>query len=547
MRKLFLFILIICPLASKAQVLTDVHPRGGLGREGVSVPNYFLQYLPIKASDFNAYTEDYTMCHIRYSDYEIQGLTSFGGLLSFHPLENNGKPQSIISTGFLYVEKFGERVLESDFRVRYTIDYDKNHFPNKLSQEFSRGRKNENEYNYGAFVINRNGKFTNKLNQTKSLEGATNASADILYERDAKSRVIKAIMQPRNIKGKIIFIYEYLPNSDYIKSIKSYDYEGKLIETIEFEFTAKYQIRKMHYVKNVANPNFPETVLKMFEYDEYGNIRKYTYEKAERMLKSKSTITFTNKYDGKGNLVSVDGVNRSTSINNNRESNHGNIIPQRTFEYDTNGNWIKMQQGDCVFIREIKYSSVVSVDSATRKNNTPTESTLKSVMIEKDGERLWGLVDNEGNEVIAPQYEFIYHFTDNMPVVQIDQKLGIINSQGEVIIPIQYDYVICFIDDLAAVKLNEKWGFFDKRGKQVVSFKYDDISMIEGEAGFALGGFSEGLAAVEQNGKWGFINKNGSEVIPFIYDSATSFRNGIATISLNGQKHTIDKSGKRTH
>lgn len=47
-----------------------------------------------------------------------------------------------------------------------------------------------------------------------------------------------------------------------------------------------------------------------------------------------------------------------------------------------------------------------------------------------------------------------------------------------------------------------------------------------------------------ENGKWGYINNAGKEIIPFIYDSATSFLNGYAVVSKNGDFILINTKGQ---
>lgn len=47
-----------------------------------------------------------------------------------------------------------------------------------------------------------------------------------------------------------------------------------------------------------------------------------------------------------------------------------------------------------------------------------------------------------------------------------------------------------------------------------------------------------------ENGKWGYINCAGDEIIPFIYDSATSFLNGYAVVSKDGDYLLINTKGQ---
>lgn len=134
----------------------------------------------------------------------------------------------------------------------------------------------------------------------------------------------------------------------------------------------------------------------------------------------------------------------------------------------------------------------------------------------------WGLIDINGKEVVAPQYD------------DIDGHLG--GHYG-------------FHEGLLGLKKGNKWGFITKTGKVAIPFVYDEIRP-----------FSEQLAGVRKGGKWGFINGANKTVIPFEFAddqvprmSVTSFgatyftfNNGTAQIADNADATPIcvDKLGK---
>lgn len=59
-----------------------------------------------------------------------------------------------------------------------------------------------------------------------------------------------------------------------------------------------------------------------------------------------------------------------------------------------------------------------------------------------------------------------------------------------------------------------------------------------------VGNFKEGLASVKLNGKWGFINTLGEVAIPLIYENVQEFRKGISVVIRNNKVEIIDKLGK---
>lgn len=82
-------------------------------------------------------------------------------------------------------------------------------------------------------------------------------------------------------------------------------------------------------------------------------------------------------------------------------------------------------------------------------------------------------------------------------------------------------------------KETKLWGYIDSDGG-CIDQKFDKAYH-----------FNEGLAAVIHHGKRGYINLNGDFIIDPIYDEdGTYFKDGIATVSLNGEEMKIDKVGK---
>ena len=112
--------------------------------------------------------------------------------------------------------------------------------------------------------------------------------------------------------------------------------------------------------------------------------------------------------------------------------------------------------------------------------------------------------------------------------VKINGKYGYINSKGEEIIPFVYDAVGRISDGRVAVCLNGKWGFVTLDNKVVIPFEYDEV-----------GKFGCGLANIKKGDKWGYINEQNELIIACKYDCCETFRNGKATVWLDGECSTI--------
>lgn len=119
---------------------------------------------------------------------------------------------------------------------------------------------------------------------------------------------------------------------------------------------------------------------------------------------------------------------------------------------------------------------------------TDKYATIKSIsegmapVMSKSGK--WGFVDNNGKEVIAPQYDDIsnkfatpYGFSQGLVGMKKNNKWGYITKAGTVAIPFIYDEIRPFSEGLAGVLKNGKWGFIDNTNKTIIAFKYSDSNI----------------------------------------------------------------------
>lgn len=206
--------------------------------------------------------------------------------------------------------------------------------------------------------------------------------------------------------------------------------------------------------------------------------------------------------------------------------------------------------------------------------------------IVQDGK--WGYMNKDGKEVIKPQYDCAWDFSEGLACVQVDLLRGYIDDNGQMVIKPQYFMARPFSEGLAAVCVDaEKWGGFfvfnfgsgkwvyiDKTGKVVVNPKEKITAvageMHEGEARVQfeahghlrhslmdnkgairkfvnrpVGRFSEGLAAWPDNkGPYGFMDHAGKLVIPYQYQEAGDFSEGLAPVMKDGKWSFIGKDGK---
>ncbi len=207
-----------------------------------------------------------------------------------------------------------------------------------------------------------------------------------------------------------------------------------------------------------------------------------------------------------------------------------------------------------------------------------------------------------GNVLIAPQYEQVYNYTDDLCVVQKGRALGIVNEKGVVTCTPQLQDLKEMLGPLATVVQSDttdemsmllsiidggavKAGLINRKGEFVVPCKYDDVfddapngyyypfvrdkryasDSIIGDLPVVIGQYGiidttgkiltepmfdqlpvygDGMFRISINGKYGYADKNGHVVIPPQWDFAVAFNEGKAVVSVNSNSSIIDKTGK---
>ncbi len=179
----------------------------------------------------------------------------------------------------------------------------------------------------------------------------------------------------------------------------------------------------------------------------------------------------------------------------------------------------------------------------------------------------YGYIDPDGNVVIEPQYTFAADFANGLALVVVDGEFGFIDSAGQTIVEPQFEDAFSFSEGLAAVRPDQNYGYIDESGQFVIEPQFEDaFSFSEGLAAVVDGGqfgfidetgqwviapqfqfasnFSEGLAAVAINNMAGFIDQSGQIVIEPAYDFALDFSEGLAAVSMDGQVGYINSTGR---
>ncbi|MTH16578.1 WG repeat-containing protein [Flavobacterium sp. LC2016-01] len=97
---------------------------------------------------------------------------------------------------------------------------------------------------------------------------------------------------------------------------------------------------------------------------------------------------------------------------------------------------------------------------------------------EPQDQKLFGLDDKMGNEIVKPIYTQILSGLENQfLVVNTDRDAGVIDKNGKVIIPAQYNSVATFDNKYYLVGESYYFGLFDKDGKELFPATYKEIKV----------------------------------------------------------------------
>ena len=169
----------------------------------------------------------------------------------------------------------------------------------------------------------------------------------------------------------------------------------------------------------------------------------------------------------------------------------------------------------------------ISIGSCKKDEDTQGTVGLYSYF---DESGKWGYIDKDGNIKINPQWDIAYDFYLGYGIVSNNSLWGLIDQNGNEVIPLKYQGIGNFEADMKSIfnpkflvkaKLNGLWGFIDEHDNVVIPFSYKMVS-----------DFSDGLAAFRTNIQYGYINENNEVVLPATYDGYGYFKDGLCWVGL---------------
>jgi len=145
----------------------------------------------------------------------------------------------------------------------------------------------------------------------------------------------------------------------------------------------------------------------------------------------------------------------------------------------------------------------------------------------------WGYINEEGTELIAPQFDDAILFSEGLAVVTLNEKSGYINKSGKVVLPLIYKEAESFQNGYAIVLVDSLYGMINRKGEFVIKPEYDE-----------LGDVVEDVCIAVQDGKSGYISKSGKKITECVYDLANEFHDGFAIVAVDEKHGLINTLGK---
>ena len=172
----------------------------------------------------------------------------------------------------------------------------------------------------------------------------------------------------------------------------------------------------------------------------------------------------------------------------------------------------------------------------------------------------WGIIDNNGIEIISPSYQEMIKVPNNKKEVFLctydinnetgEYKTKALNSKNEEIFT-DYSQIealenfdknnnLWYEDNVLKVQKDNKYGLIDLSGKEIVPCEYDNITVVAGV---------KNSIKVQKDGKYGLITTEGTTILEPVYNDILNFgedyKNGYIVINAEKKYGVVDYLGKQ--
>ncbi|MBX2841975.1 MAG: WG repeat-containing protein [Flammeovirgaceae bacterium] len=152
--------------------------------------------------------------------------------------------------------------------------------------------------------------------------------------------------------------------------------------------------------------------------------------------------------------------------------------------------------------------------------------------IKKDNK--WGAINQEGNIIISPEYDFISDFKNGYAILKKEDKSGLIDTSGKILFPPTYDKIKPVGGKTFVVWTGFNAGLIDLNNKVLIPVNYNNILQL-----------TDKLVGIIKESKLGIANIEGTVILQPELDKIVPFSDKSTTTRLikNGKFGLIGKSG----
>ena len=391
----------------------------------------------------------------------------------------------------------------------------------------------------------------------ESIEGLPYKEGELLVKQNEKYGVI-------NIKGnKLVDIkYDKISVDGYYTSENSYKFAGYIISNTTDE---GYRYGYINYDgKLLLDP----------EYNELSRVIGITDDENAYILCAKNGQFGIMKNDeelipNEYQSIEYDESNKLFTIEKSKKFGIANldgkiIVPTEYSQIDITGIYLYAQNSQGITVYNTS-GTEANIDTNIAILNTSNEK-YKIRIDNSDGTK-YGVINDEGEQVIEEKYNYIEYLFDNYFIASNDQsKLGVIDDDDNVKIELNNDALqkieganviqasttadgttklyskdmteICSMTNANVevrnnyIKISNELDtrYFDKEGKELKNTEVYPNNT---------------LFAKKEGDKWGFADKNGNTVVEAKYDKVTEFNEyGFAGVRLDGKWGVLNSKGE---
>lgn len=185
---------------------------------------------------------------------------------------------------------------------------------------------------------------------------------------------------------------------------------------------------------------------------------------------------------------------------------------------------------------------LIQLEQTKQADDTRATSLFPASLQTIDGTE-WGYINDRGEWVIKPQYEYAAQFQSNgYAVVQVNGHSGMIDLMGRQVVPPIWDSISSYSEGRAIVIDKQGFKVMDENGQIVTDKAYSYIAPYRNERAV----FANVNTDNPDSQRYGYLDLQGHEVIAPQYEDAGDFHAGKAVVKLKKKSYSlIDRNGAR--